>query len=243
MSDGVSQISPDLAALIAVVTGLGTALKNNVEGLSGADTYDGQARASAQAALASKNSAATSQSTASSQATAAANSATSASGSASTANTKAGAAASSATAAGSSASAASTSATNAATYASNAQNYNNQVQAFKQIAPIAAAASVSGVASTTWNATCSFTPQSNGWVFAIGSWNLYQPPSSGYEANLLINGNNVGSDTTELNQKHMGFLYVTAGTAVTVQMQAISYTPAPLQGGSLHVVAWFLPAP
>lgn len=242
-SDGVSQIAPDLAALIAAVAGLGTALANNVDSLAGAETYDGQARTAAQAALASKNSAATSATTASTGATNAADSASSASGSASTASTKATAAASSVTAAGTSATAASGSATSAAGFATTATNANNAAALFKQVQPVAAGTSVSAVANTTWNATVSFTAPCAGWVFALGSFNLYQPPSAGYICNLLINGNNLASDSTGLNQRHMAMASVTSGEAVTVQMQAVSGATAPQQGATLHVVAWFLPAP
>ncbi len=242
-SDGVSQIAPDLAALIAAVTGLGTALANNEKGLAGAETYDGQARTSAQAALVSKNGAAASASTASTGATNASGSASSAATSSTNAGSSATAAANSATLTGTWASAASASATSAATFATNATNAKNAAALFKQVQPVAAGTSVSAVANTTWNATVSFTAPCAGWVFALGSFNLYQPPSAGYICNLLINGNNLASDSTGLNQRHMAMASVTSGEAVTVQMQAVSGATAPQQGATLHVVAWFLPAP
>lgn len=236
-------MQPDLTALISKVQGLAQAIQNNVNALAGAGPADTLARNSASAALASKGSATTSQTNAAASATAAANSASSASTSASTASTKAGNAATSATSAGSSATAASTSATNAANSNSTAQSLLTSIQKYKQTSPVANAASTTGAASTTWNATCSFTAPCNGWVFALGTYNQYQPGSSGYQCNLLINGNNVSTDTTVQSQRHMGYLYVSAGTAVTVQMQAVSQSTAPLQGGTLHVVAWFSPAP
>jgi hypothetical protein len=237
----------DFAALLAQVANLATGIDNNIAGLSGVETYDGQARVSAQAALSSENAAASSASTASSKATAASGSATaaqtSATNAASSATSASGSASSAATDvtnAANSASAASTSATNAGSSNTSAQGYNNRVQTLQQVAPIAAATSVTGGASTTWSATASFTAPCNGWVFARGTFNLYQPGSASYQCTLYINGNDVGGDTTNMDQVQMGVLEVSEGATVTVTMQAVSPSTAPQQGGTLHMAAWFI---
>lgn len=211
------------------------------------------ARASAAAAAVSASSAATQATNATNSATSANTSKTNAAASATSAATAVTNAAASATAAAGSATASGTSAGNASTYATNAgnsntlaQGYNNRVQLFQQVSPAANATFANGTGSGNWDCVVSFTAPANGWVFAIGSFNLYQSGSAAYNLGLYINGTDVldgggvASDTTILNQKHMGFLAVTKGQAVTVNFNATT-TTAPQQGGTSHVVAFFIP--
>jgi hypothetical protein len=238
----------NLAALVAQVTGLATAIENNIESLPAEATDLTNTRNSAQAALSSQTAAASSASSASTSASGATSSESAAQSSLSSAVSNATAASGSetsaatdATDAGSSASAASTSATNATNSNTAAQGYNTRAQSMLQVAPVAAAEAVTGGASTTWSATCSFTAPCAGWVFAKGSFNLYQLVTSPYQCELVINGTTVQSDTTLLDQYHMGVMAVTEGEVVTVQMEAISNSTAPDQNGTLHVVAFFIP--
>lgn len=240
----------ELDNMMQALSNLTSAFVNKTSGSQTPDAALAAARASAQAALASATTASTQASNASNSASAAATSASSASGSAtsasssaSAANTSAGNAATYATNAGNSATAASQSATNATNSNTAAQGYNNRVQTLQQVSPVASGGpTTSGAANGTWNCNASFTAPCNGWVFAIGTFNLYQPSSSGYDCTLFINGTSVGSDTTIQNQRHMGSLYVSAGTAVSITMQATSQSTAPQQGGTLHVLAFFIPA-
>jgi hypothetical protein len=240
----------ELDRMNQALTNLVTAFNSKTSGSQTPNAALAAARASAQAASASAATASTqagnatnSAQAASTSKTNASNSATAAATSATNAANSATAAAGSVTAAGNSASAAATSATNAGNSNTAAQGYNNRVQTLQQVSPVATGGpTTTGAASTTWNCNASFTAPCNGWVFAIGSFNLYQPPASGYQCNLFINGNNVGSDTTAQSQKHMGSIYVAAGTAVSITMQAVSQSTAPGQGGTLHVLAFFIPA-
>lgn len=239
----------ELTSMFQAVENLAAAFVAKTSGGQTPDAALAAARASAQAALTSATNASTQAANATASATAAntsktnaAASATAAATSATNAGNSATSAAGSATAAGTSASAASTSATNASNSNTAAQGYNNRVQSLQQVSPAAAAASTTGAANTTWSANCSFTAPCNGWVFAIGSYNQYQPGSSGYQCTLFINGNSMSTDTTVESQKHLGTLYVSAGTVVSISMQASSQSTAPLQGGTLHVVAFFIPA-
>lgn len=201
-----------------------------------AATSAGAASTSATSASSSATAASGSQTSAASSASSASTSATNASNSASTASTKATAASGSSSAASTSAGSASTSASNAAGYAARAAN-------FKQVAPAHGYNWFSGAAAGTTVATASFTAPANGYVFAIGILNCSsQSTTSSTTGTLQVNGNTVAAaESSSLNQRHEGTLYVTTGTVVTITFSA--YCPAATgEAASIYAFGFFVPA-
>lgn len=217
-----------------------------------------------QGSAAQVTAAANSASAAAGSATSAATSATNASGSASAASTSAGNASSSATSAGSSATAAANSATTAsnqasaaASSASSASSSASSASSSASSAQAALNAMNSGViaptigntlhgtiigAGTSQSNYASFTAPANGWVVAQAQANLSGPATAGIAFNLYIDGNNVSGDNTLLSQAHVGVLYVSAGTAVTVQFTGTNSTGTNSPALSMYVSAFFVPA-
>jgi len=97
--------------------------------------------------------------------------------------------------------------------------------------------------SSSGSVSVSFTAPRNGYVYALGSINVAsQLSGSGVTVSLNINGTMVSRDQTQTTQFHHGVLYVTQGTAVTVQTAAT--TDANGAGGistNLRVGAFFVP--
>jgi hypothetical protein len=243
--------------LATSVTTLANEIASLAGGFSAIALDDQDATAQATAAAASATSASTSATTATTQAGNAATSASSAStyasnaaGSATAAGNSATAAANSATTASNSASAASTSASTASTAASNASTAATNAQAALNrmnaaaVAPVVAAGAhgYSVPSGGNYTVSASFTAPANGWVVGYGHVNLSSQSTSSLTFNLYINGNNMSGDATLLTQQHMGVLYVSAGTVVTIQLTCNNTGGAAGPAMTPYVGGFFVPA-
>ena len=122
---------------------------------------------------------------------------------------------------------------------------NYRATTFGQVAPRGIHYTGGTAASTTYGQTITFTAPSNGWVCSECSFNNDNNTSLGdITENLIINGATVANDTASIPTSwHIaGYLYVTAGTAITAVAEYVVGTTALTYGIVLRGLVWFVPS-
>ena len=122
---------------------------------------------------------------------------------------------------------------------------NYRATMFGQVAPQRINYRGSTAASTTYGQTVKFTAPSNGWVCMECTYNNNTLNALGdITENLIINGTTVTTDTAQgAASWHMaGYLYVTAGTAVSATAEYVVGTTALTNDVFLRGLVWFVPS-
>ena len=122
---------------------------------------------------------------------------------------------------------------------------NYRATTFGQVAPQGIHYTGGTAASTTYGQTITFTAPSNGWVCMSCMYNNSTLTSLGdIRENLIINGTTVVSDgAVDPNMWSLyGFLYVTAGTAVSATAEYVVGTTALTDVVYLRGLVWFVPS-
>ncbi len=122
---------------------------------------------------------------------------------------------------------------------------NYRATMFGQVAPQPINYQGGVTASTTYGQTVTFTAPSNGWVCMECTYNNNTLNALGdITENLIINGTTVNSDTAGgAASWHMaGYLYVTAGTAVSATAEYVVGTTALTYDVNLRGLVWFVPS-
>ena len=122
---------------------------------------------------------------------------------------------------------------------------NYRATTFGQVAPQGIHYTGGTAASTTYGQTITFTAPSNGWVCMSCMYNNSTLTSLGdIRENLIINGTTVISDgAVDPNMWSLyGFLYVTAGTAVSATAEYVVGTTALTDVVYLRGLVWFVPS-
>ena len=122
---------------------------------------------------------------------------------------------------------------------------NYRATMFGQVAPQRINYQGGVTASTTYGQTVTFTAPSNGWVCMECTYNNNTLNALGdITENLIINGTTVTTDTAQSAASwHMaGYLYVTAGTAVSATAEYVVGTTALTNAVNLRGLVWFVPS-
>ena len=122
---------------------------------------------------------------------------------------------------------------------------NYRATTFGQIAPQQIFYNGGTAASTTYGQTLTFTAPSNGWVCMSCMYNNNTLTSLGdITENLIINGTTVAGDkAVGPNMWSLyGFLYVTAGTAVSATAEYVVGSTALTNAVLLRGLVWFVPS-
>ena len=122
---------------------------------------------------------------------------------------------------------------------------NYRATMFGQVAPQRISYEGGVTASTTYGQTVTFTAPSNGWVCMECTYNNNTLNALGdITENLIINGTTVNSDTAHgAASWHMaGYLYVTAGTAVSATAEYVVGSTALTNDVLLRGLVWFVPS-
>ena len=122
---------------------------------------------------------------------------------------------------------------------------NYRATMFGQVAPQQISYRGGTAASTTYGQTLTFTAPSNGWVCMSCIYNNDTLTSLGdITENLIINGTTVATDYASGSNMWSlyGFLYVTAGTAVSATAEYVVGTTALTDPVNLRGLVWFVPS-
>ncbi len=122
---------------------------------------------------------------------------------------------------------------------------NYRATMFGQVAPQRINYQGGVTASTTYGQTVTFTAPSNGWVCMECTYNNNTLNALGdITENLIINGTVVNDDVAQgAASWHMaGYLYVTAGTAVSATAEYVVGTTALTNDVKLRGLVWFVPS-
>ena len=122
---------------------------------------------------------------------------------------------------------------------------NYRATMFGQVAPQSINYLGGVTASTTYGQTVTFTAPSNGWVCMECTYNNNTLNALGdITENLIINGTTVNSDTAggAASWHIAGYLYVTAGTAVSATAEYVVGSTALTNAVLLRSLVWFVPS-
>ncbi len=122
---------------------------------------------------------------------------------------------------------------------------NYRATMFGQVAPQRINYRGSTAASTTYGQTVTFTAPSNGWVCMECTYNNNTLDALGdITENIIINGTTVTTDTAggAVSWHMAGYLYVTAGTAVSATAEYVVGTTALTNDVFLRGLVWFVPS-